>query len=185
MKDVLLQSCVDTIAREGWSGFSFDKASKHSGIPLAEYRARFENSTDVMKALFEHIDAEMLKSLEGEDFSDCTPHEALFEIMLARLDVSSSYKECIGSFWAAKDVPGALCLAPVGFASSAWMLERAGMGTRGLQGALRIRGLMGLYLLTLHTWLDDESPDMSKTMAFLDQGLSRLDRLAKALNLGL
>ena len=48
------------------------------------------------------------------------------------------------------------------------MLETARVGSDGLKGAIRIKGLTAIYLITLRTWLQDESADMARTMAALD-----------------
>jgi len=45
-----------------------------------------------------------------------------------------------------------------------------------LRGRLRVKGLSALYLSTLRVWFRDDSDDLSKTMAALDRGLSRIDR---------
>lgn len=181
MNDTLLQSCLDVLNEEGWSHFSFVKASQRSGLPLQNYRERFEKPEDVMGALFAHIDERLLEELEGEDLSGMPPRERLFEVLITRLEVSTPYKLALRSFWAAKDGPASLCLAPRGMTSMAWMLERASIPNKGIRGALRVQGLMGVYLMLLQTWFQDDTPDMAKTMAFLDQALSRVERLVKAL----
>jgi hypothetical protein len=50
-----------------------------------------------------------------------------------------------------------------------------------VRGELRINGLCGVYLLALRTWLDDDSADLSKTMAALDGYLRRVERPAEVL----
>ena len=56
------------------------------------------------------------------------------------------------------------------------MLEAAGISASGLRGAFRIEGLGALYACALRVWLEDETADLSKTMAELDKRLSQIDR---------
>ena len=62
----------------------------------------------------------------------------------------------------------------------AWSLEAAGIGASGLLGLIRIKGLGLIYLAALRVWLEDESPDMSATMARLDKDLKRAEALVTA-----
>jgi hypothetical protein len=59
-----------------------------------------------------------------------------------------------------------------------WMLEAAGVSTAGLRGALRVRGLMAVWLWALRAWERDESADLSGTMAALDTALRRAETAA-------
>src|SRR5262249_42637473 len=64
------------------------------------------------------------------------------------------------------------------------MLEAAGISTAGIRGALRVKGLIALYGMTLRTWLSDDTPDHARTMAALDRGLQRAERMARCVARG-
>ncbi len=64
-----------------------------------------------------------------------------------------------------------------------WSLEAAGVGSTGLAGRIRAKGLAAIYLSTLWVWLRDDSPDHGRTLAHLDTSLRRAERLAMALSL--
>jgi len=182
MKEKVFNACLSTIEKEGWKGFSFAKASDESEIPLSVFHEHFSSPTDVILHLFRIIDSEVLKNVELSE--ELPPKDALFEILMARFDAAEPYKPILKSFWqewilAPEEAPS---LATQGFSSMAWMLEAAGLENRGIKGLLRVQGLTTLYLLTLRVWLTDESPDLGKTMAFLDKGLSRAEKLAHLLN---
>jgi len=61
-------------------------------------------------------------------------------------------------------------------------LEFAGISSAGLKGRLKTKGLAALYLRCLRVWLDDDSADLSKTMAILDRSLTRAEKLAQFLD---
>lgn len=181
MKENIFKVCLKVIEKEGWRGFSFATASKVSGIPLNVFQNTFPCPSDVMIHLFQKIDEEVLKKIDLAETQ--SPKDALFEILMARFDAAEKYKPVLKAFWhdwlltPEENIP----LACQGFSSMAWMLEAAGLSPRGLKGMLRVQGLTTLYLLTLRVWLEDTSPDLGKTMAFLDKGLTRCEKLANLL----
>ncbi len=179
MKEKAFKACLHILEKEGWKAFSFGKASQVSGIPLRVFHKYFGTPSDVMVQLFQKIDEQVLKTAELS-CEALSPKDALFDILMSRFDAAQPYKPVIANFWqdylfSFPESPALLCQ---GFSSMSWMLEAAGLSSRGLNGLLRVQGLLALYLLTLRTWLTDESPDLGKTMAFLDKGLSRLERMA-------
>ena len=182
MKNKTFAACLEVIQEEGWKDFSFAKASQQSGIPLHIFHEHFSAPSDVMIYLFHIIDQNVLAHLESYEGS--TPKDTLFDILMSRFEAAQPYKSVLKSFWgewfmAFSEAPAFACQ---GFSSMAWMLEAAGLSARGLKGILRIQGLTTLYLLTLRTWLTDDSPDLGKTMVFLDKGLLKLERAARFLN---
>jgi hypothetical protein len=182
MKQDAFKACLEFIEREGWKSFSFAKVSEASGIPLDVFHAQFSSTSDVMVHLFQKIDQEVLKCRDS--FEGLSPKDTLFDILLTRFEVSQPYKPILRSFWedwlmVPTELPTFACQ---GFSSMAWMLEAAGLDSRGLRGLMRIQGLTTLYLLTLKTWLADDTPDLGKTMVFLDKGLGKLERAARFLS---
>jgi hypothetical protein len=74
-----------------------------------------------------------------------------------------------------------LCGGPHLFKTVALMLEIAGISASGPFGRLKTKGLAAVYLSVLRVWLQDDSPDMAKTMAVLDRSLRRAESLASFL----
>lgn len=132
--------------------------------------------------LFQKIDKNVLEHHVPSD--GLAPKDALFEIIMERFDEATPYKLVLKHFWhewilSPDEFPSLVCQ---GYTSMTWMLEAVGLNQRGISGVLRVQGLTALYLLTLRTWLEDETPDLGKTMAFLDKGLSRMERIVSWLN---
>lgn len=182
MKNKAFKACLFIIEREGWKAFSFAKASRESEIPLHIFHNQFSSPSDIMIHLFKIIDQEVLKTLDS--YEGLSPKDTLFDILMRRFEAAQPYKAVIKSFWrdwvmAPTEAPTFACQ---GFSSMAWMLEAAGLESRGMKGFLRVQGLTTLYLLTLQTWLADDSPDLGKTMVFLDKGLLKLEKAARFLN---
>ena len=98
---------------------------------------------------------------------------------MKRFDAMNPHKEAVRSILRAStsDVE-ALARGPLSlYRSMRWMMEAANIPSSGMRGQLRIKGLALIYLAVLRTWFNDDSEDMSRTMASLDRQLSRADRL--------
>ncbi|MBS0272519.1 MAG: hypothetical protein JSR85_07735 [Proteobacteria bacterium] len=182
MKEKAFKACLKIIETEGWKAFSFAKASEVSGISLHVFHKHFPMPSDVMVYLFQKLDTQVLKN---HDLSqNCSPKDTLFDLFMERFEAAQRYKPILKRFWqdwifSPQEAPSLTCQ---GYSSMTWMLEAAGLSSRGIPGFLRLQGLLGLYLLTLRTWLEDDSPDLGKTMVFLDNGLSKLEKAAHFLN---
>ena len=57
--------------------------------------------------------------------------------------------------------------------SMKWLLDGASIPSSGIVGGLRVHGLLALWLYALRAWENDESADLSATMAAVDRGLDR------------
>jgi hypothetical protein len=57
--------------------------------------------------------------------------------------------------------------------SMIWVLEAAGLDGSCIMNDVRAKILGVAYLSAFRAWLDDESPDLTKTMAALDKALDR------------
>ena len=54
-------------------------------------------------------------------------------------------------------------------------MEAAGISTKTPLGQLKVNGLLAVYMSSICTWLKDDTPDLTKTMADLDKGLARAE----------
>jgi hypothetical protein len=61
-------------------------------------------------------------------------------------------------------------------------LEAAGISASGLKGALRLKGLLAVYVAGLRAFANDESDDLAKTMAEIDKRLGQAERVSEFLN---
>lgn len=185
LKEKAFHACLEVIKKEGWTKFSFQKASEISNIPLDIFYSHFPRPSEVMVYLFQKIDEQVLNSLGSLEDLSLSPKDALFEVLMARFEAAEAYKPTLRIFWrewihSPEDAPALTCQ---GYSSMAWMLEAANLKSRGLKGLLQTQGLLVLYLLTLRTWLEDDTQDMGQTMVFLDKNLTRLERFAPFLEM--
>ena len=182
--DRLLNAALALAAREPWREVTLNAIAEEAKVPLAQLRAVFSSRQAVLAALADRVDDAMLAGTDAAAANE-PPRERLFDVMMRRVDALADHKEAVRSILrdSPADPMGALCAAARLLRSMAWSLEAAGIGSAGLRGRLRTKGLAVIYLSTLRVWMRDDSSDLGPTMAHLDRALHRAERMALGLGL--
>ena len=177
------QSIIDAalaLARtRAWRTVSLSDIADQAGVSLAQVYAAFPSKAAIVGGFMKRIDRQVL----GAGAVDATEaaRDRLFEVLMRRFDALAPHKDAVAA------ILGGLCTEPAAalaqvprvLCSMAWMLEAARLPADGLIGLVRIEGLALIYANALRVWLTDDTPDMAKTMAALDQGLRRAERLVE------
>jgi AcrR family transcriptional regulator len=172
-KGRILAAALLCAAKKSWADITLLDIAESANLPLPELRDEFTSKTQLIAGLLRAIDDEVLKRAakrtEGQQQRD-----RLFDIIMTRFDVLGPHKAALKSIYAsgAADVS----LAVPYLSSQHWMLAAAGISTDGATGALRVAGLGMAYAWVFRTWLEDDDPGLSKTMAALDRRLRRGER---------
>lgn len=184
IRDQAVKAALFLAARDGWRHVTFQKIAEHADIGLVELHDYFDDRFDILAAYGKMIDRRMLSACGPVDPS-LSPRDRLFDLVMERFDILNEDRE--GIIAILKDLrceprQAVISLPHLG-RSMGWMADAAGIETSGWQGAVKIMGLVAVYLETIRHWMDDESPDMAKTMAALDKNLSRAEQVAGTLRL--
>ncbi len=180
--DASAQAIIDAalaLAREeAWQTVSLSDIADKAGISLAQGYAAFPSKAAIVGGFMKRIDQQVL---DGGVIDITEPaRDRLFEVLMRRFDALAPHKVAVAAILdglCAKPT-AALAQAPRVLCSMAWMLEAARLPADGLIGLVRIKGLTLIYANALRVWLADDTQDMARTMAALDQGLGRAERLA-------
>lgn len=150
---------------------AFLKAAGEEGISC--HLARLSES---LPFLVRMVDEEVEK-LVGMIDSSLSLQDRLFEILIVRFEILQLYRAAFISISQEcfKKPDLALLLYNLIKNSMKRSLELAGSNNISV---LPIHVLLGIYHLTFHRWIADETPDMSSTMAFLNSTLNA-QRLVK------
>jgi hypothetical protein len=174
---LFLASAFHQIAREGWGGFSLIEAAKDAGLSIARARERFSGRAELLMRFGSMADQTILAEAEVGG----TVRDRLFGLIMRRIDVLQEHRNGVLALFRALpgDPPTALLLSCASRRSMSWILSAAGgpVGT-GVTHQLFVNGLMAVWLYTVNAWRQDESSDLSKTMAALDNALTRADQAA-------
>lgn len=182
-REAAVDAALALAAEKGWASVGMLDIARKAKINIADLHELFDDKGDILAAWHRRIDRKVLETFEGE--AGGTPRDMLFDILMERFDILNDDRG------AAVSILNALCLDPkelvIAFPqlgrSMAWMLDAAGIETGGVKGAARVAGLGVIYLAALRVWKDDDSRDMSKTMAALDRYLDRGESIINTLGL--
>jgi AcrR family transcriptional regulator len=173
-RDRIIQAFMQLLAEKPLENIGLAEIADSAGLTLAQLRDEFDSPLGILRAHVKDIDRQVLDGGDA-DLADETPRDRLFDVLMRRIEALSPYKEAMRSLMrSAVRNPGlALALNKLAVRSQQWMLTAAGIGVSGPKGVVRSQGLSLLYASVLRTWLDDDDPGLSKTMAALDQALTR------------
>ena len=182
IQENVIEVALRLSAKVGWSNLSIADIAYEMDMSRSEMNLYFYDKDDILYALGKFIDR---KVMEAELDVDAPVRDKIFEILMERFDVINEYRDGIKSIISSfKCSPKSLIFSfPHIGKSMAMMLEACGENVDGVQGAIKVAGLSGIYLNCIRVWLDDETSDMSKTMACLDKSLGRAEMLVNKIGL--
>lgn len=180
-KEDAINAALTLTAERGWDNIGLSDIAEAGSLSLSDLYEYFDDKGDILSAYGRMVDRKVLEAVNNED-ETATPRDRLFEIMMERFDVLNENREAVISILKSFcfDPKQAVISLPHLGKSMSWMLEAAGEDTGGIRGAVKVAGLTGIYLNVLRTWKEDDSPDMSKTMAALDRNLNRAEQVANS-----
>ncbi len=171
----LITAAFGLAGERGWDAVSVAESARRAGLSLAQARERFPNRASVLLKFGRMADQSALADPPKEG----TVRDRLFYLLMQRIDSLQTHRA--GMVALLRALPGrpqtALLLGCATRRSMRWMLEAAGVSTRGVRGAIRIRGLVGIWLWAVRAWQADELADLSQTMAALDAALRRAEQV--------
>ena len=112
-----------------------------------------------------------------------TARDRLFDVMMRRYDALKPHRAYLRQLrqLALRDPILALSLAAALRRSAAAMLEAAAIPSDGLAGAVQQSGLVALHAAVFRVFQEDETTDLSKTMAALDSRLKSAENLIQTI----
>lgn len=181
-RDRILDAALGLAAEKPWRRVTLGEIAAAARVGLAELHDEFPSRTAILAGVMARADRAVLGDIDPAALSE-PPHDRLLDALLRRLDALAPHKGAIAAIL--RDTPcdplSALCLAPRLLSSMGWTLEAAGIGSAGLSGRLRAKGLAAIWLGALAVWVRDDSEDQGRTMAFLDRRLRQAERIARLL----
>lgn len=177
--DRILDAALAEAGAVGWRHLAMTAVAARAGLSLGAVLAEVPTRAYVVARLFDRLDRRMLAGVKALDGADSV-RDRLFDVVMKRFDAMNANREGMRAVVSGMrfDPPAAavaLCRAD---RSAATMLAAAGVSPDGLLGCARIQGMKMVLLCALRAWVDDDSADLSKTMAALDRALERAERVA-------
>jgi len=179
--DAIIDAALRLAETKGWRRTTFADIADAAGLGVAELYKRFRSKGAILEAFVRRVDQATLEGAETGK-SDSSPRDRLFDLFMRRFDALQPHKGAVAAL--ARELPlhplSALCTGARLCRSMAWIASVAGLPGGGPLGLLRAKALAAIYLYAMRVWLRDESEDHAKTMAALDQALSRAEMFANS-----
>ena len=171
----ILDAALKLAAERRWHTITLGDIAAAARVSLAQLHQAYPSKTAIVCAWMERTDDQVLGGMDAAILSE-PPRDRLLDALAPHKEAAGSLLRGLGC-----DPVAALCLAPGLLNSMAWTLEAAGIGSPGVGGRLRVKGLAVIYLSALGVWLGDDSADQGPTLAFLDRRLRQAERVATLL----
>jgi hypothetical protein len=173
--DALVTAAFALGAEEGWQHVSAAAAARQAGLDLVQARERFGVRGKILMKFGEIADGKAL----SHALTEGPVRERLFDTLMRRFDYLQAHRAgVLALFKYLPAQPGlALLLARATVASMGWLLEAAGESATGPVGMLKAQGLAVVWGVGIRAWMEDESEDLTATMAAVDTALNRADAL--------
>ena len=174
----IIDALLALAAEERFEEITISAICVKAGVSLADFRDAFPSKGAVLGGFSKRIDRIVLEA-QTEEMATEEPKERLFDVLMRRLDAMGPYREGLREVtqWLRREPLAALAVNQVVINSMRFMLEAAGIESEGGAGALKLQGLALAWSRVIEVWLDDEEPELSKTMAALDRELTRGERI--------
>jgi AcrR family transcriptional regulator len=167
-----VEAALKLAAERPWHKIALADIAAEAGLGLIDLYRELPSKPAILRAFARRADEAVLAA-PGE--AGASPRERLFDVLMHRFEALAPHRPALRAL--AREVRcGRLEAAAAGLhlpCSMAWMLEAAGLGGGGLQGLVRVKALSLAYLGVMRVFLEDETPDLARTMASLDRALRR------------
>jgi AcrR family transcriptional regulator len=182
--EAALDAFLNLVADKGFAAVALRDVAEQAGLGLADLYRFHPDKVSLVAAFLARVDAEVLAGASNQSDPEETVRDRLFDTLMRRYDALRPHRAALQAIRSAagRDPMLALALAPALRRSMAAMLEAAGVPSEGLSGALRQNGLLALHYAVSRVFDQDETGDLSKTMAALDGRLKTAEKWSQLLD---
>ncbi len=168
-------ACFDLIARRGWRALTLPRVARAAKVSVTQLMDYGCSRQELLARFFSFID----RKLAGTGFEGANLKERLFEVLMRRLELMRPYRA--GLVRLVEDMKlaplDAVCfvaaMGPAVRRSARLVLDLADFSASKPRAEAAICALPLVYSRAWAKWKDDESADLSPTMAALDKGLEK------------
>ena len=185
-EDLIFKDIFGRIASDGWQSIDLEKLSHECDFDVLNVTGGIRNKIDLLVAFSAFIDTTVNQSIDADLKDDQIPiRERLLEALLIRFEALAPYKT--GVIKLMKTFPPNPTFVVIGSKSLKLSMEATltavGLEAKGIQGAIRLKGLCMIFMSGVCAWAKDNSEDLSATTRILDERLKQTENIIS--NLGL
>lgn len=181
--DTALDAFLGLVAEKGFAEVTLRDVAAAADFGLADLYKLYPDKVALVSAFLARVDEAVLAATPRQVDPEETPRDRLFDVMMHRYDALKPHRVALQAMRRAalRDPLFALALGPAVRRSMAAMLEAASLPSEGFAGIVRQNGLLAIDYAVARVFEQDETVDLSKTMAALDSRLKTTERWAQAL----
>ena len=182
-REKIVSAFLALLAEKPFEKIGVAAVAARAEVSLADLRAEFGSTFDLLAAFARDTDKKVLANLD-KDIEESTPRDRLFDVLMRRFEALREHRGALRSLVrsARRDPVLALGLNKLAVRSQQWMLAAAGIDSAGAIGHARAQTLALLYAKAMRTFLDDDDPDLARSMAALDREMATAESLARFAN---
>ena len=185
-QDLIFKDIFGKIASDGWQSIDLEKLSHECDFDVLNVTGGIRNKIDLLVAFSAFIDTTVNQSIDVDLKDDQIPiRERLLEALLIRFEALAPYKAGVTKLM--KTFPPNPTFVVIGSKSLKLSMEATltavGLEAKGIQGAIRVKGLCMIFMSGVCAWAEDNSEDLSATTRILDERLKQTENIIS--NLGL
>ena len=185
-EDLIFENLFSKIASDGWQSIDLENLSHEFDFGVLDVTGGIRNKVDLLVAFSAFIDSTVDQSIDADLKDDQIPvRERLLEALLIRFEALAPYKA--GVIKLMETFPYNPSFVVIGSQSLKLSMEATltavGLEAKGIQGAIRVKGLCMIFMSGVCTWSKDNSEDLSATTRILDERLKQTENIIS--NLGL
>ena len=169
------------IESSGWESFNFNEFSKEQKIPIDKIRNFFVSKNQIITKFSKMIDFHVEQKISADDINMSSIKDNLFELIMLRFEEMEDYKISLRIITQSL-VNNPLLLSRVSkniLNSLDFYLELSQGYDRSSLDLFKKNILFLVYSYCFNVWLNDNTPDLSSTMAELDKLLSMAENFSK------
>lgn len=169
------------IESSGWENFNFNEFSREYKIPIVKIRHFFVNKNQIITKFSKMIDFYVEQKISADDINMSSIKDNLFELIMLRFEEMEDYKISLRIITQSL-ANNPLLLSRVSkniLNSLDFYLELSQGYDRSSMDLFKKNILFLVYSYCFNVWLNDNTPDLSSTMAELDKLLSMAENFSK------
>ena len=179
-EDLIFKDIFGKIASDGWQSIDLEKLSHECDFDVLNVTGGIRNKVELLVAFSAFIDTTVNQSIDADLKDDQIPiRERLLEALLIRFEALAPYKT--GVIKLMKTFPPNPTFVVIGSKSLKLSMEATltavGLEAKGIQGAIRLKGLCMIFMSGVCAWAKDNSEDLSATTRILDERLKQTENI--------
>jgi AcrR family transcriptional regulator len=177
----IIAATLKLATSQPWPEITLADIAEAAKLKPAELMQHFTSKLAILDGFNRQIDDQVAGAF-GDASEDETVRDQLFDILMLRFDALQPQKKAIKAILRETvpfDPRASLCGLGAIMRSMASALNLLGIKSKTPLGCIKTKALAAVYVRSFKVWLEDDSADMAKTMAILDDGLAKIENLAQ------